>query len=115
MPLAVVESAGEQRFQSVVKAVAIAHSAFVGIPASRFGGKFEGIQIAAPLGDHVDDRGKCARAIDRGIRSPNNLNALDQIDIDREFRSHIGSVENVVVDAMAIQQEENARVVIPWH
>src|SRR5713226_4949674 len=96
--LAVVERAGEQCFKAVVKTAAVAHSAFVGIPASGFGGKFGGAQIAAPLGD----RGKCFGTIDRGIRSTNDFNTVNQIDIDREFGTYISSVENVVVYAVSI-------------
>src|SRR5579872_5829907 len=47
VPVAVIESAGEQGFESVVKTVAVAYPGFVGIPAPRFAGKFECTQIAA--------------------------------------------------------------------
>src|SRR5678815_4804258 len=83
VPLAVEEGARKECFEAIVETAAVRDSALVGDSASGFGGKVNGIQIATSLCDHVDERDKRSRAIDRGIRSTNDLNSLDQCDIDR--------------------------------
>src|SRR5713101_386503 len=113
VPLAVEERAREEHFKATVKTAAVAHSAFVGIPASGFGRGFYRVQVAPAFCDDVDNRGESSCSVNRRVRSPNDLDALNQIDIDREFCTHISSVENVVVYPMAIEQEENACVVVP--
>ncbi len=76
MPLAVVKRAGEECFKAVVKPAAVTQTAFVGIPASCLSGEFRGPQIAAPLGNHVDDCDECSCAVNRRTWAPDDFDAI---------------------------------------
>ena len=113
LALAIIKSAGYKKFEIIVEPVSVAEPFLVGIPTATLGRNFQAFEIPAALGDHVDDGGKGTRTVNCGTRFANDFDAIDQINIYGKLRPDIGTIENVVILAMAIDEKEDSRVVVP--
>ena len=61
------------------------------------------------FGDDVDDAEHRVRSVQRRARTRHELDALDQRDVERKFTPHGGRAVDVVVDAHAVDQHQQAR------
>src|SRR5580698_10009928 len=93
--------------------MAISRSAFVSAKASSLKGKFPIFDLLGTAGDDVDDGKKRIRAIEGRTGAKNNLHPFDHVYVDQEFISHHGLAKNVVINAMAVNQNQDAAVPVP--
>jgi hypothetical protein len=61
-------------------------------------------------GDHVDHGEEGVGAVERRTGATDDLDALDHVDIDEKFGAEVGLAENVVIDAVAVDEDEQAIV-----
>ncbi len=80
--------------------------------AAGFRGDFRAVELGAPLGHEIDDAEKGAAAVDRGARPADDFDAVDRLRVDGVVAPEINGVVDVVVRAMAIDQHEDAAVVV---
>ena len=66
----------------------------------------------AALGDDVDHGEEGAVAVDRGCRAADDLDALEGRRIHPELGADLGLAEDVVVDAVAVDEQQDAAVVV---
>src|SRR5439155_380438 len=110
LPTAIVEAAGKSRIHSPVFA-AIRNPPFVGFEACRFKRKFPAIQLLCLAGNHIHDSKKGTRSVQRGTGATNDFHSINQIHIQRELCPQHGLFVNVVVDPMAVDQQEHPAVI----
>ena len=110
LPTAIVEAAGKNRIHSPVFA-AIRNPPFVGFEACRFKRKFPAIQLLCLAGNHIYDSKKGTRSVQRGTGATNDFHSINQIHIQRELCPQHGLFVNVVVDPMAVDQQEHPAVI----
>src|SRR5207244_3771035 len=110
LPTAIVEAAGKNRIHSPVFA-AIRNPPFVGFEACRFKRKFPAIQLLCLAGNHIYDRKEGAGPVQRRTGATNDFHSINQIHIQRELCPQHGLFVNVVVDPMAVDQQEHPAVI----
>src|SRR5262249_7271345 len=93
---------------------AVREAAFVGFIAADLGGKFSTLQIATAFGDDINRAEKGVGAIEGGARTSNDFYSIDQINIERRFRADGSLIINVIIQPVTINQQQDARVVVPW-
>src|SRR5579872_884930 len=110
--MAVIESAGKKHAQ-VTELMPIRSSALVGAEAPGLIRKLPVFDLFDRAGNDVDDRKKSVGAVQGGTGPANNLHPLDYVDIHQEFISHHGLAENVIVNAVSVNQHQNPAVPVP--
>src|ERR1700721_2493949 len=83
----------------------------VGAVTGDCSGSGQTLRVANPLGHDVDDPQECTGHVKRRVRTPNHLHPVDQIDVNWEVRPGRRLVIHVVVDAVAIHQQQESAVV----
>jgi hypothetical protein len=113
LSLAVVGSRGQQHFQSVVQRAAEGRPAPVSFGAGDRAGDFQAANIPPPFGGDADHAEKGVVAVERrGGAGRQELDPFDQIHVHDEIGVHRRHIVNVVVDPIAIYQEQQMIVVI---
>ena len=95
--------------------MAVSHPSFVSIITGGFARHLAAVpfQLAPFARDHVDHPQKSVVAIEHRSWSANDLNPVDQIRIQNKFRPDESTIRKIIVDAVAIDQDQNAAVEIP--
>src|SRR5579864_2318648 len=75
-------------------------------------GEFHAIQMADVLGNHIDHGKECAGSIQRTAGTSDDFDAVNQIDIELKLAADERAVIDVVVEAMPIEQHQDARVIV---
>src|SRR3989344_929347 len=70
------------------------------------------LEVAPALGDDVDGGEERVRAVKRGTRTADDLDAIDAVHVNDGFVAEESLIENVVVDAVAVYEQEDTAVVI---
>src|SRR5580700_11376150 len=86
----------------------------VGAVTGDSSGSGHALRVANPLGYDVDDPQEGAGHVKRRVRAPNHFHPVDQIDVNWKVRPDRGLVIHVVVDAVAIHQQQESAVVVAW-
>lgn len=89
---------------------AITGAAVVGAKAGRRERDFHAFQLRCFARDHVDDREEGVGAVEGRTGAADDFDALDQVHIDEKLCPEVGLAENVVVDLMAVDQNQDAIV-----
>src|SRR5437870_9314167 len=110
LPTAIVEAAGKNRIHSPVFA-AIRNPPFVGFEACRFKRKFPAIQLLCLAGNHIYDRKEGAGPVQRRTGTADHFHSFNQVHVQRELCSQHGLFVNIVVDSVAVDQQEHPAVI----
>src|ERR1043166_7711506 len=89
-------------------------AAFIGIEAGGFAGDFRSLprEVVPRAGDDVYHTKERVVAIEAGTQPTDDLDALDQVHVENEFSADKGAIGKAVIDAMAVDQHQNARIEI---
>jgi hypothetical protein len=71
------------------------------------------MEVPTTLGDDIDHGKKRVAAVEGGHRAATDLNAFNEIDVNREFGPDHGFVIDVVVEPMPVHKQQDSRVVVP--
>src|SRR5690606_18580897 len=102
--------ARHEHLDAVGEAIAIGDPAAIGLPAADLRGGLDSANVASTLRDDVDDAEERIRPVERGARSPDHLDPVDEVDVDERLRPDARLVVDAVVEAMAVHEEEDAGV-----
>ncbi len=112
LPLAPVGRAGEDNAHVIGEVMTVADAPLSGIEAADRAGELGAAQLLRVSRDHVDHGEEGARAVERRARAPDDLETLDQRDVEWELAADERAAEHVVVEAMAVDEQQHARVVV---
>src|ERR1035437_4157315 len=108
---AVIGGAGEKQVHPV-KPLAIRGPPFVRPKTVGLACQDHPLEVVDVAGNHVDHGKECVGSIQRAARTTNDFDAVNQINIELKISADQSAVVEVVGEAMAIQQQQNARVVV---
>ena len=108
----VVHAGRQQPLGAVLGPLAPRHAGVARIGAARRCTGLYAVNVTAALGDDVDHAKQRVRSVHRRARSGHVLDALDQVDVEDGFGADGRLVEDRVVGAMAVDQQQEAGVVI---
>src|SRR3984893_2932057 len=94
--------------------MAVGYTRGVGAVTGDCSGSGQTLRVANPLRHDVDDPKEGAGHVKRRVRAPNHFHPIDQIDVNWKVRPDRGLVIHVVVDAVAIHQQQESAVVVAW-
>ncbi len=77
------------------------------------GGKFGAVDGCAATGDHVDHAEHRVLTVHRAARTWNVFDAFNQIYVKRKLPSHRSAVIKWVIDAIAVDEDQGACIVVP--
>ena len=75
--------------------------------------ELQAVEVAAMQGDDVDHAEHGVLPVDGAARTGDVFDAVDQIQIQRKFRSHRAAVVDRIIDAIAIDRNQRARAKVP--
>src|SRR5260370_2946415 len=110
--MAVIERDREQSCQPDVESLPVADSSFIGIPTAGLGGDLGRVQVAPALGNNINDCDEGSGTVDRGTRTSDNLDPLNQVQLHGKVCADQGAIVDVVLHAVPIKQEKNPGVVV---
>jgi hypothetical protein len=95
--------------------MAVSRPAFVSVKTGGFARDLAAVppHVAPFARDHVDHPKKSVVAVKDRPGPANDFNPVDQIDIQNKFRPDRAAVGKIIVDAVAINQDQNPAVEIP--
>ena len=74
--------------------------------------QIQAVDRPATLGDDVDDTKERTRAVQRRARATDDFDPLDQVDVEGKFRADQCTAEDIVIESVAVDEEQHAGVVI---
>src|SRR6185369_2142116 len=104
--------AGEQQLQAVGEFAAIGEPAAVACLVPRRPGRLDASLVLAGAGDDVDGPEKGAGAVEGGTWPADHLDPLNQVDIEGEVGPYRRLVVDVVVEPVAVDEQQHAAVVV---
>src|ERR1035437_2106841 len=107
----VVGGAGEKQVHPV-KPLAIGGPPFVRAKTVGLACQRHPLEVVDVAGNHIDHGKECVGSIQRAARTTNDFHAVNQIKIELKISADQSAVVEVVGEAMAIQQQQNAGVVV---
>ena len=112
LPAAPVGRSGEHHLGARLGLGAVGEAPRRGVVARRPRGRLEAVQAGAAARDDVDDREEGARAVDRRAGAADHLHPLDVVDVEEAVGADQDALVDVVVEAVAVDQEERPHDVV---
>ena len=97
-------------FQSVVETISVAQTPLIRVITGGLPRNLDAFEIASPFGDHIDHAKKRVAAIQGGTGTSDDFNPVDEVDVHGKFGADEGLIEDAVIDAVTVDQEEDACV-----
>ncbi|OIQ79403.1 hypothetical protein GALL_388560 [mine drainage metagenome] len=102
----------QQHIRAIFQLPAVGHPALFPAVAGQFPGNLGAVEVAAFLGDDVDDAEKGTIAVDGRAGSGHVLDTVDQFDIEQSVIADISFVVDVVIGRIAVDHQQDAADVV---
>lgn len=112
LPAAVIARCRQQQFGAVFIAFAVAQPLLVGAMAGKLARRFKPVDVVPALGDDADDAEHGIAAVNGGTGTAHDLDPVDEVHVDHAFRADGSLVVHRIVEAVAVQQQQHAAVVV---
>src|SRR5258706_1143015 len=110
--IAAVNRARKQELQAVGELVAERYAAGIGVETSIGTGGLDAVHLSALAGEDVDHAEESVVTVKHGTRAADDFDTVNQVNVQNERRVNERAVVQVVVDALAVDEEQNAAVEI---
>src|SRR6188474_2082122 len=112
LPVALVQRAREEDAHVVRVVVAVAHPSMPGLEVAQGARDLRPAHLLGAARNHVDHREEGTGAIERRAGTSDDLETFDQRDIEGKLAADESAAKHVVVQPMAVDEQEDARVVV---
>src|SRR5690349_19534716 len=102
----------KKHLRPVKRIISVTDTPFICAEAASLGRDLRSLHVAAAFGDDVHHSEEGIGPVERRSRTANYLDALYQADVEHEFRAEHGTVVDVVIDAMAVDEEQHFGAVV---